>query len=103
MIGTGYRKRDFKVGDYILYPYVEDEVLKGRILKLMTDEKCEIEVSFPGKKSEEINCDNIVVYYHEIIPMCKGITNFYTRSQKKNKPRQKKSDKVEAETETESE
>ena len=28
MNGTGYRKRDFKVGDMILYPYVEDEIYK---------------------------------------------------------------------------
>lgn len=84
MIGTGYRKRDFKVGDMILYPYVEDEILRGRVLKLL-DEKCEIEVSFPGKKSEELNVDNITVYYNEIIPMSKGIKGFQTRSQKKNK------------------
>lgn len=84
MNGTGYRKRDFKVGDMILYPYVEDETLRGRILNLLED-KCEIEVSFPGKKSEELNLDKLTVFYNEIIPMSKGIKSFQTRSQKKKK------------------
>lgn len=87
--GTGYRQRDFKVGDMILYPYVEDETLRGRIVKLM-DEKCEIEVSFPGKKSEELNCDTLTVYYSEIIPMSKGIKSFETKAQKKAKKEAKK-------------
>lgn len=86
--GTGYRQRDFKVGDMILYPYVEDEILRGRIIKLM-DEKCLIEVSFPGKKSEDLNVDNITVYYSEIIPMSKGITSFETKAQKKAKKENK--------------
>lgn len=84
MNGTGYRKRDFKVGDMILYPYVEDETLRGRVLSLMED-KCEIEVSFPGKKSEELNLDKLTVFYNEIMPMSKGIKSFQTRSQKKKK------------------
>lgn len=84
MNGTGYRKRDFKVGDMILYPYVEDETLRGRVLNLMED-KCEIEVSFPGKKSEELNLDKLTVFYNEIMPMSKGIKSFQTRSQKKKK------------------
>lgn len=84
MNGTGYRKRDFKVGDMILYPYVEDETLRGRVLNLMED-KCEIEVSFPGKKSEELNLDRLTVFYNEIMPMSKGIKSFQTRSQKKKK------------------
>ncbi len=84
MNGTGYRKRDFRVGDMILYPYVEDETLRGRVLNLMED-KCEIEVSFPGKKSEELNLDKLTVYYNEIMPMSKGIKSFQTRSQKKKK------------------
>lgn len=84
MNGTGYRKRDFKVGDMILYPYVEDETLRGRVLNLLED-KCEIEVSFPGKKSEELNLDKLTVFYNEIIPMSKGIKSFQTRSQKKKK------------------
>lgn len=87
--GTGFRQRDFKVGDMILYPYVEDEVLRGRVVKLM-DEKCEIEVSFPGKKSEELNCDTITVFYSEIIPMSKGIKSFETKAQKKEKKARKK-------------
>lgn len=41
--GTGYKKDDFKPGDMILYPYVEDETLRGRIIKLM-DNKAEIEL-----------------------------------------------------------
>ena len=84
MNGTGYRKRDFKVGDMILYPYVEDVTLRGRVLNLMED-KCEIEVSFPGKKSEELNLDKLTVFYNEIMPMSKGIKSFQTRSQKKKK------------------
>lgn len=87
--GTGFRQRDFKVGDMILYPYVEDEVLRGRVVKLM-DEKCEIEVSFPGKKSEELNCDTITVFYSEIIPMSKCIKSFETKAQKKEKKARKK-------------
>ena len=87
--GTGFRQRDFKVGDMILYPYVEDEVLRGRVVKLM-DEKCEIEVSFPGKKSEELNCDTITVFYSEIIPMSKGIKSFETKAKKKEKKARKK-------------
>lgn len=86
---TGYRQRDFKVGDMILYPYVEDETLRGRIVKLM-DEKCEIEVSFPGKKSEELNCDTLIVYYSEIIPMSKGVKSFETKAEKKAKKEKKK-------------
>lgn len=84
VVGTGYRQRDFQVGDMILYPYVEDETLRGRIINLM-DEKCEIEVSFPGKKSDDLNCDNIIVYYSEIIPMSKGVKSFETKAQKKAK------------------
>ena len=92
--GTGYRKRDFNIGDMILYPYVEDETLRGRIIKLM-DEKCEIEVSFPGKKSEELNCDTLTVFYSEIIPMSKGIKSFQTRSQKREAKKKKNKEKNE--------
>lgn len=81
---TNYKKEDYKVGDMILYPYVEDEILRGRIIKL-NDTKAEIEVSFPGKKSDELSTDTIEVYYDEIIPMAKGIKSFQTKSQKKSK------------------
>ena len=87
--GTGFRQRDFKVGDMILYPYVEDEVLRGRVVKLM-DEQCEIEISFHGKKSEELNCNTIRVLYSESRRMSKGIKCFKTKEQKKERKARKK-------------
>ena len=84
VFGTGYRKKDFEIGDMILYPYVEDEMLRGRVIKLLED-KAEIEVCFPGKKSEELNVDTIMVDYSEIIPMSKGIKSFTLKSKKKEK------------------
>ena len=80
--GTGYKKDDFKRGDMILYPYVEDEILRGRIIDC-NDKEAKIEVSFPGKKSEDLNVETIIVNYNEIIPMSKGIKSFQTKAQKK--------------------
>ena len=77
-----YGKNDFKTGDMILYPYVEDEVLRGRILRCLED-KAEIEICFHGKKNEEMHTDTLMVYYSEIVPMSKGIKSFKTKAQKK--------------------
>lgn len=80
--GTVYKKSDFKVGDMILYPYVEDETLRGRILR-MKEDTAEIEVCFPGKKNEDLNLDTLTVKYNEIIPFHKGIKEFKTKAQRK--------------------
>lgn len=65
-------KYNLKVGDMIIYNYLNTDRIKGRVLDLKKD-KVEIEIGICHKKSEDIYTDKIFVSYDEVLPLSVGM------------------------------
>lgn len=67
-MGKSRTKKDYKIGDFVLYQFLAKDFVKGRILEL-GDKEAKIEIGFCNKKSEDVKTEEMDVEYKYLIPI----------------------------------